>query len=68
MENVRDKFCIYHVVAPGQEAGAEDLSDSDYVYPSMSELSEQVEYIMHYYGISVSACIGVGKPTVKSHC
>ena len=58
MESVRDKFCIYHVVAPGQEVGAVDLSDSG--YPSMSELSEQVEYIMHHYGISVSACLGVG--------
>ena len=41
MSSVVQNFCIYHITAPGQETGAEDLSD-DYTYPSMEELSEQV--------------------------
>ena len=41
MASVRDAFCIYHVTAPGQESGAEDLGDG-YAYPTMDELSEQV--------------------------
>lgn len=41
MSAVKETFCIYHVTAPGQENGAEDLPD-DYTYPSMEELSEQV--------------------------
>ena len=43
MASVRDAFCIYHVTAPGQESGAEDLGDG-YAYPTMDELSEQVNY------------------------
>ena len=41
MGSVRDTFCIYHVTAPGQEAGAEDLPEG-FAYPTMDELSEQV--------------------------
>jgi len=59
MASVRDTFCIYHVIAPGQEPGAEDLPEG-FVYPTMDELSEQVEYVMHYYGIAHCVCFGVG--------
>merc|ERR1719273_1166267 len=59
MASVRDAFCIYHVTAPGQESGAEDLPEG-FCYPTMDELSEQVEYVMHYYGISHCVCFGVG--------
>ena len=46
MGSVRDTFCIYHVIAPGQEPGAEDLPEG-FAYPTMDELSEQV---FHYQG------------------
>jgi len=59
MGNVRETFCIYHVTAPGQQPSAEDLPEG-FVYPTMDELSEQVEYVMHYYGISHCVCFGVG--------
>ena len=41
MGSVSNTFCIYHVVAPGQEPGAEDLPEG-FAYPTMDELSEQV--------------------------
>eukprot|EP00096_Caligus_rogercresseyi_P014837 TRINITY_DN7318_c0_g1_i1.p1 TRINITY_DN7318_c0_g1~~TRINITY_DN7318_c0_g1_i1.p1 ORF type:complete len:464 (-),score=95.73 TRINITY_DN7318_c0_g1_i1:645-2036(-) len=56
-KSILDTFCIYHVTAPGQELNAQDLPD-DYVYPNLDELSEQVEYVMHYYGIA--HCVGFG--------
>jgi len=59
MGSVCDTFCIYHVIAPGQEPGAEDLPEG-FCYPTMDELSEQVEYVMHYYGIAHCVCFGVG--------
>lgn len=59
MSTVKDTFCIYHVTAPGQETGAEDLPEG-LAYPTMDELSEQVEYVMHYYGISHCVGFGVG--------
>ena len=46
MASVRDTFCIYHVIAPGQEPGAEDLPEG-FVYPTMDELSEQVGTYLH---------------------
>lgn len=57
MMNVLETFCIYHITAPGQEAGAKDLPEG-YVYPTMDELADQVEYVIHYFGIS--HCIGFG--------
>ena len=44
MGSVCDTFCIYHVIAPGQEPGAEDLPEG-FCYPTMDELSEQVSYL-----------------------
>ena len=46
MASVRDTFCIYHVIAPGQEPGAEDLPEG-FVYPTMDELSEQVMFTQY---------------------
>ncbi|XP_059088121.1 protein NDRG3-like isoform X2 [Tigriopus californicus] len=56
---VLDSFCVYHITAPGQENGAPDLPE-DYTFPSLDELSEQVEYILHYYGIPHCVGFGVG--------
>ena len=46
---VLSHFTIYHVNAPGQEAGAAPMMD-DETYPSIEELSESVEYICHHFG------------------
>ena len=43
MMNVLETFCIYHITAPGQEAGAKDLPEG-YVYPTMDELADQVNF------------------------
>lgn len=42
---VLDSFCVYHITAPGQESGAPDLPD-DYTFPSLDELSEQVNSLI----------------------
>ena len=47
MGSVCDTFCIYHVIAPGQEPGAEDLPEG-FCYPTMDELSEQVSYFSKF--------------------
>ena len=47
MGSVCDTFCIYHVIAPGQEPGAEDLPEG-FCYPTMDELSEQVHYFSNF--------------------
>jgi len=57
MSGITSKFSIYHVNAPGQEQGAEDLSVT---YPTMDQLSQTVEYVCHYYGIAVFTGLGVG--------
>ena len=47
MMNVLETFCIYHITAPGQEAGAKDLPEG-YVYPTMDELADQVRSTTKY--------------------
>ena len=41
MAEIVQNFCIFHVNAPGQEEGAQIISE-DVAYPSMNELAEQV--------------------------
>ena len=57
MELVLSHFCVYHINAPGQEPGA-DLMSEEEVFPDMEELSQSVEYICHHFGIS--SCVGIG--------
>lgn len=57
MRSILTKFCIYHITAPGQHAGAADIPPHS-LYPSMEQLSEMVESVCHHY--SVSHCIGLG--------
>ena len=57
MNPVLAKFCIYHITAPGQQAGAKDIP-ADSHYPSMVELSEMVECVCQNY--SISHCVGLG--------
>ncbi|XP_064398287.1 protein NDRG1-like [Halichondria panicea] len=59
MEALADKFCWYHINAPGQEFGAEKLP-VDFSYPTMTQLAEQIEYIMDYYQLAHFIGLGVG--------
>jgi len=57
MRPILAKFCIYHITAPGQQAGAVEIP-ADSHYPSMVELSEMVECVCQNY--SISHCVGLG--------
>jgi hypothetical protein len=48
MEALSEAFCWYHIDIPGQEPYAEKLPE-DYVFPTMTQLSEQVEYMAEYF-------------------
>jgi protein NDRG1 len=47
MAEIVQNFCIFHVNAPGQEEGAQIISE-DVAYPSMNELAEQVRNFEKY--------------------
>lgn len=53
-----DSFSVLHVNAPGQEDGAPDLP-SDFAYPTMDQLAEQVEDVCVHYKVK-SPIIGFG--------
>ncbi|XP_035449603.1 protein NDRG3 [Spodoptera frugiperda] len=59
MRAILDKFCIYHVTAPGQEEGAPTLPE-DYTYPSMDALASQIDFILGHFGIRSFIGFGVG--------
>jgi len=59
MSIVMSHFCIYHINAPGQEAGSSAIP-FDSPYPSIEQLSEMVEYVCHNYGISNCVALGSG--------
>ncbi|CAG0896140.1 unnamed protein product, partial [Cyprideis torosa] len=52
-------FQIYHVNAPGQHEGAENLPET-YVYPTMDELCAQVEEVCSHFNVQHCFCFGVG--------
>ena len=56
MASVRETFCVYHITAPGQEKGAEDLPEG-YTYPTMDELSEQVIACLQHISSLYCFCI-----------
>nr|XP_026500464.1 protein NDRG3 isoform X2 [Vanessa tameamea] len=59
MRALLENFCVYHVNAPGQEEGAPTLPE-DYVYPTMEELSNQLNYVMVHFAIKSFIGFGVG--------
>ncbi|XP_049785648.1 protein NDRG3 isoform X3 [Schistocerca cancellata] len=59
MRALLDSFCVYHVNAPGQEEGAATLAE-DYVYPTMDELAEQLNFVMSHFGLKSFIGFGVG--------
>lgn len=52
-------FRIYHINAPGQEENAENLS-SNYIFPTMDDLSDQLAEICRYYKIEQFIGFGYG--------
>ncbi|XP_063244988.1 protein NDRG3 isoform X2 [Bacillus rossius redtenbacheri] len=59
MRALLDNFCVYHVNAPGQEEGATTLPE-DFVYPTMDELAEQINFVMSHYALRSIIGFGVG--------
>ncbi|XP_032527808.1 protein NDRG3 isoform X2 [Danaus plexippus] len=59
MRALLENFCVLHVNAPGQEEGAPTLPD-DYVYPTMDELANQINYVLVHFGIKSFIGFGVG--------
>ncbi|XP_067003521.2 protein NDRG3 isoform X3 [Anabrus simplex] len=59
MRVLLENFCVYHMNAPGQEEGAPTLPD-DYVYPTMDELSEQINFVLSHFGLRSAIGFGVG--------
>lgn len=59
MRQLLDKFCVYHINAPGQEEGAPALPE-DYIYPTIDELASQIDFVLGYFGIKSFIGFGVG--------
>lgn len=59
MRAIMDKFCIYHINAPGQEEGAPPLPE-DYIYPTMNDLCHQIDFVLGHFGIRSFIGFGVG--------
>jgi len=59
MAEIVQSFCIFHINAPGQEEGAQILSE-DFAYPSMNDLADQVNDIINHFAVVRYIGIGVG--------
>lgn len=59
MQPILDRFCIYHIDAPGMEENAPDLTQ-DFVYPSIESLSDMVPKVFTKFGIKGAICMGCG--------
>ncbi|OTF75341.1 NDRG3-like protein [Euroglyphus maynei] len=59
MKLLCESFCVINVHAPGQEENATILP-SDYIFPTMDQLAEQVDSVCKYFGITNFIGLGVG--------
>nr|CAB3264243.1 protein NDRG2 [Phallusia mammillata] len=59
MAPVIQKYCIYHIDAPGQEENASALP-AGYVYPSMENLSDMLPTVFSHFGLKSAICVGCG--------
>lgn len=59
MEDIRKRFCVYHLTLPGQETAAPDLP-ADYDYPSMEVMVDLVGGFVSMMGIKSFIGLGVG--------
>ena len=71
MKPILQKFCVYHINAPGQQEGCLPLpqgightgdatSIQGYVYPTMDQLAEMLLPVMQFYGVNQFIGFGVG--------
>lgn len=61
MEAIRNRFCIYHIDAPGMEENAPNIAkDAHFVYPSIENLSDMVPKVFTKFGIKEAICMGCG--------
>jgi protein NDRG1 len=51
-------FCIYHVDAPGHEAGAAEIP-ADQPWLSVDDLADQVAEVLDYFGLDEVIGLGV---------
>ncbi|XP_046850902.1 protein NDRG1-like [Xenia sp. Carnegie-2017] len=59
MKQLHEKFIVYHILAPGQEPGAEKFSEG-YQYPTMDDLANSVDNIVKHFGLVDIVGFGVG--------
>ncbi|KRX81928.1 Protein NDRG1, partial [Trichinella sp. T6] len=59
MSVISEKFCVYHINAPGQEEDAEPLPEN-YIYPTMDELAVVVENVVDHFKLKTFIGFGVG--------
>uniref|UniRef100_A0A1A9ZNG6 Protein NDRG3 n=1 Tax=Glossina pallidipes TaxID=7398 RepID=A0A1A9ZNG6_GLOPL len=59
MRGLLENFCVYHVTAPGQEEGAPTLPE-DYIYPTMDELANQLQFVLSHFGLKSIIGFGIG--------
>lgn len=58
---ITQRFCIYHIDAPGMQENAEDLSKGQgFVYPSIENLSDMIPKVFNKFGIKEAVCMGCG--------
>ncbi|XP_039258444.2 protein NDRG3-like [Styela clava] len=61
MESIRNRFCVYHIDAPGMQENAPDLSkETGFAYPSIENLSDMVAKVFTKFSIKEAICIGCG--------
>lgn len=59
MRGLLENFCVYHVNAPGQEEDAATFPE-DFIYPTMDELAQQLNFVLSHFNLTSVIGIGVG--------
>lgn len=61
MEPIMNRFCVYHIDAPGMQENAADLGkDAGYAYPSIENLSDMIAKVFTKFAIKEAVCLGCG--------
>jgi len=59
MSVIGDRFCIYHINAPGQEEDAESFLEN-FIYPTLDDLAETVADVVKHFHLKRFIGFGVG--------
>jgi len=59
MTIIADKFCVYHINAPGQEEDAEPFTDN-IIYPTVEEMADIVGTVAAHFSLKSFIGFGVG--------